>query len=92
MPEEKKPAAPAKPKKEEKPKKAEKSKKEAPPVEDSTLVSVAKAVGTAAGKLAVQVGIEKTPSKKIPKLAPKNKKRVPRRQKKALQKTTASRV
>jgi hypothetical protein len=86
MPEEKKPAAPKKPKKEEKP------KKEAPPVEDSTLVSVAKTIGAAAGKLAVQVGIEKTPSKKIPKLAPKNKKRVPRRKKKALQKTTASRV
>jgi hypothetical protein len=86
MPEEKKPAAPKKPKKEEKP------KKEAAVVEDSTLVSVAKTIGAAAGKLAVQVGIEKTPSKKIPKLAPKNKKRLPRRQKKALQKTTASRV
>jgi hypothetical protein len=86
MPEEKKPAAPKKPKKEEKP------KKEAPAAEDSALVSVAKTIGAAAGKLAVQVGIEKTPSKKIPKLAPKNKKRVPRRQKKALQKTTASRV
>ena len=86
MPDEKKPAAPKKPKKEEKP------KKEAPAVEDSALVSVAKTIGAAAGKLAVQVGIEKTPSKKIPKLAPKNKKRVPRRQKKALQKTTASRV
>ncbi len=86
MPDEKKPAAPKKPKKEEKPKKAE------PAVEESTLVSVAKTIGAAAGKLAVQVGIEKTPSKKIPKLAPKNKKRLPRRQKKALQKTTASRV
>jgi hypothetical protein len=83
MPEKKKPAAPEKPKK---------AKKEAPAVEESTLVSVAKTIGAAAGKLAVQVGIEKTPSKKIPKLAPKNKKRVPRRQKKALQKTTASRV
>jgi hypothetical protein len=91
MPDEKKPAAPKKPK-EEKPKKEQKPKKEEPAVEESTLVSVAKSIGAAAGKLAVQVGIEKTPSKKIPKLAPKNKKRVPRRQKKALQKTTASRV
>jgi len=92
MPEEKKPAAPKKPKKEEKP------KKEAPAVEESTLVSVAKAIGHAAGKMAVETGIEHTPEKvatpssKIPKLAPKNKKRLPRRQKKALQKTTASRV
>jgi hypothetical protein len=86
MPDEKKPAAPKKPKKEEK------SKKEVPAVEESTLVSVAKAIGHAAGELAVRTGFEKTPSKKIPKLAPKNKKRVPRRQKKALQKTTASRV
>jgi len=79
-PEKKKPAAPKKPKKEEL------------AVEESTLVSVAKAIGHAAGELALKTGIEKTPSKKIPKLAPKNKKRVPRRQKKALQKTTASRV
>jgi hypothetical protein len=81
MPEKKKPAAaPKKPKTKE------------PAVEESTLVSVAKAIGHAAGELAVKTGIEKTPSKKIPKLAPKNKKRVPRRKKKALQKTTASRV
>jgi hypothetical protein len=86
MPETKKPAA------------AKKPKAEAPETPDSTLVSVAKAIGHAAGKIAVETGIEHTPEKvatpssKIPKLAPKNKKRLPRREKKALQKSTASRV
>jgi hypothetical protein len=84
MPETKKPAAAKKPKAKE------------PEAPDSTLVSVAKAIGHAAGELALKTGIEKaptpTPSSKIPKLAPKNKKRLPRREKKALQKSTASRV
>jgi hypothetical protein len=82
MPETKKPAAAKKPKAKE------------PEAPDSTLVSVAKAIGHAAGELAVKTGIEKPPTKssKIPKLAPKNKKRLPRREKKALQKSTASRV
>ena len=51
MPDEKKPAAAKKPKKEEKP------KKEVPAVEESTLVSVAKAIGHAAGELALKTGI-----------------------------------
>jgi hypothetical protein len=68
---------------------------------ESALVSVAKTIGHVAGKLAVKSGIEHTPaptggptagSKKKGKLAPKNKKHLPRREKKALQKATASRI
>jgi hypothetical protein len=82
MPEKKKPAAPSAPE---------------PKVEDSesTLVSVAKAIGHAAGTLAVKTGIDSpvpATSKKKGKLAPKNKQHLPRRQKKALQKAAASRI
>jgi hypothetical protein len=68
---------------------------------ENALVSVAKTIGHVAGKLAVKGGIEHTPtplgdagasSKKKGKLAPKNKKHLPRREKKALQKATASRI
>jgi hypothetical protein len=67
---------------------AEKKKKK----EDSALVSAAEAVGTAVGKIAAAVGIEKpaTPPKnvKIPKLAKSGKTRLPRKEKKAQQKAT----
>ena len=74
--------------------------KKKPEIDDTALVSVAKSIGHAAGKLAVKAGIEPTPepmsaptpSSKKPKLAAKNKQRLPRREKKALQRTTASRV
>ena len=62
---------------------------------ESALVSVAKTIGHVAGKLAVKSGIEHSPtpsSKKKGKLAPKNKQHLPRREKKALQKATASRI
>lgn len=58
------------------------------------LVSAAKALGVAAGKVAALAGVTAEPeapvvrkvSTKIPKLAKKNKSRLPRRQKKAAQK------
>jgi len=65
--------------------------------EESVLVTAAKAIGKAAGKVAVLAGAEaekprtpKTP--RIGKLVKKNKSRLPRRQKKAQQKATATRI
>jgi hypothetical protein len=58
----------------------------------NALASVAEAVGAAVGKVAALVGVAgdkpKTPPKsvKIPKLAKKNKSRVPRKEKKTRQK------
>jgi hypothetical protein len=66
---------------------AKKKTEEAP---EGILETAAKTIGTAAGKIAAAVGVtaEKKPAKvKIPKLAPKNKTRMPRKQKKALKKT-----
>ena len=70
---------------------------EAPQAAEGALATVAKAVGKAAGKVAKLAGAEPSeappaaPKKpKIPKLAPKNKSRLPRRQKKALQKANQS--
>ena len=63
-----------------------------PEAEGSILATTAKAIGTAAGKIASLVGVEPTPapshtkSKKRPKLQKKNGSRLPRRQKKAQQK------
>jgi len=59
---------------------------------EGILVSAAKEIGAAAGKVAALAGVkaEKEPSPKkvvIPKLAPKNKSRLPRKQKKAQKKT-----
>jgi hypothetical protein len=59
----------------------------------NALASVAEAVGAAVGKVAALVGAgekPKTPPKsvKIPKLAKKNKSRVPRKEKKAQQKAS----
>jgi|tagenome__1003787_1003787.scaffolds.fasta_scaffold20069260_2 predicted trehalose synthase len=59
------------------------------------LAAAAEAVGAAVGKVAALVGVgdkPATPPKtvKIPKLAKKNKSRLPRKQKKALQKAAAS--
>ena len=66
-------------------------KKEA---EDTALISAAKTLGAAAGKIAALVGVDappRQPSKpKVEKFQKKNKSRLPRREKKALQKKTAS--
>ena len=62
---------------------------------ETTVVSAAKAIGTAAGKIATLVGATPEPpsapkSRKQGKLPEKHKARLPRRQKKAQQKTRAS--
>ncbi len=61
------------------------------PESESILVTAAKSLGAAAGKVAALAGVKaETPPKpskvKIPKLASKNKSRLPRKQKKALKK------
>jgi hypothetical protein len=83
-----------KPDKPDKPEKAEQAEKKKNK-EESGLVSAAKTVGAAAGKIAAlaETIVERAaPAKsmKIPKLAKKNKSRLPRRQKKAQQKARAS--
>ena len=62
--------------------------------DDTILVSAAKAIGSAAGKIASLVGAPpegKVAAKKTGKLPKKNKHRLPRRQKKAQQKTPTAR-
>jgi hypothetical protein len=57
---------------------------------DGALVTAAKTIGAAAGKIAAAVGVatpEKLAKPKVPKLAKKNKARLPRRQKKAARKS-----
>ena len=52
--------------------------------EESVLVSAAKAIGTAAGKVARLAGVApEAKSQKVPKLSKKSKDKLPRRQKKA---------
>jgi hypothetical protein len=71
-------------------KQEKKKKKSEPEADEGVLVSAAKAIGAAAGKVAALAGAVPSPPKvKIPKLQPKNKTRLPRRQKKALQKAAA---
>ena len=63
-----------------------KTTEEAP---EGILETAAKTLGTAAGKIAAAVGVKAPtpPAKpKVPKLASKNKSRLPRKQKKALKK------
>ena len=60
---------------------------------ESVLVTAAKAIGTAAGKVAKLAGVEPEPrepavSQKVPKLSKKNKTKMPRREKKAAQKSS----
>ena len=62
---------------------------------DSVLMTAAKSIGAAAGKIAAAVGVSapvepKAPRTRRPKLAKKNKARLPRRQKKAVQKAKES--
>jgi hypothetical protein len=76
-----------------------KKKEEQEQPAEGALATVAKAVGKAAGKVAkvaaaVEAAVVPSPAPKkvkIPKLAPKNKSRLPRKQKKALQKQNAAR-
>lgn len=58
--------------------------------DESVLVTAAKAIGTAAGKVARLAGAspESARSQKIPKLSKKSKGKLPRREKKAAQKTS----
>ena len=71
-----------------------KKAKETESKEDNLLVSAAKTIGKAAGKIAAVSGVQSQPAAGQPahaqrskgKLAPKNKARLPRRQKKARQK------
>jgi hypothetical protein len=61
--------------------------------DEGILVTAAKAIGTAAGKLAKLAGVEPEPrepavSQKVPKLSKKNKGKLPRREKKAAQKSS----
>ena len=63
--------------------------------EDGSLISVAKTLGRAAGRIAAKTGLDhaeapallRAPAVKRGKLVSKNKTRVPRRQKKAQQKS-----
>jgi hypothetical protein len=61
--------------------------------DESILVTAAKAIGTAAGKVAKLAGVEPEPrepavSQKVPKLSKKDKHKLPRREKKAAQKSS----
>jgi len=79
------------------PKPKERKKRTEPGTKDSTLATAAKIIGAAAGKIASLAGVAEpapaplhTKSVKIPKLQKKGKSRLPRRQKKALQKAAAT--
>jgi hypothetical protein len=66
-------------------------KKATPETQDeSSLVHAAKTIGAAVGKIAKLAGVKPEPaqSQKVPKLAKKEKHRLPRREKKALQKSS----
>jgi len=80
---------------EKKPK--ERKKPIEPETKDSTLATAAKIIGATAGKIASLAGVAapaatppQTKSTKVPKLQKKNKSGLPRRQKKAQQKVSAS--
>lgn len=84
---------------EQKPKEKKERKKASAPAEgEGALTATAKAIGKAAGKIAVAAGVEPeaakphTVSVKVPKLQKKNKSRLPRRQKKAQQKAAAAQL
>jgi hypothetical protein len=67
---------------------AKKKKTEESP--DSILVTAAKGIGAAAGKVAAAVGMATPPKPKVPKLGKKHKNRLPRKQKKAAKKAAKS--
>jgi hypothetical protein len=65
-----------------------KNKTAEPP--DSALVTAAKTIGDAAGKIAAAVGVSTPAKPKVPKLAKKQKTKLPRKQKKAAKKAVKS--
>jgi hypothetical protein len=65
-------------------------KKEIEESPEGALVAAAKTIGAAAGKVAGAMGVATPPKPKMPKLVKKNKRRLPRRQKKAAQKAAKS--
>ena len=67
---------------------AKKKKTEESP--DGVVVTVAKTIGAAAGKIAATVGVGTPARPKVPKLAKKHKNRLPRKQKKAAKKAAKS--
>jgi hypothetical protein len=58
--------------------------------QDGVLATAAKTIGGAAGKIAAAMGVSTPPKPKVPKLVKRNKKRLPRRQKKAARKAVKS--
>ena len=97
MAEEQKPKAPKEPKAAKEPKERKKKSAESE-TKDGILVATSKAVGAAVGKIASAAVVAEpalkphTLSSKVPKLQKKNKSRLPRRQKKALQKAAPTQV
>ena len=94
MPDEQKPKEPKEPKE-----RKERKKVTGSATEDSILTTTAKAIGTAAGKIASLAGVTEpapapphTMSTKQPKLQKKNKHRLPRWEKKAQQKAAAGKA
>jgi hypothetical protein len=57
---------------------------------EGALVTAAKTIGAAAGKIAAAVGVSTPAKPKVPKLAKKHKSRLPRKQKKAAKKAMKS--
>lgn len=55
-----------------------------------SMVTAAKGIGAATGKVAAAVGMATPPKPKVPKLAKKHKNRLPRKQKKAAKKAAKS--
>jgi hypothetical protein len=90
-PKEQKPKEPKEPKEPKKPKEA-KAKDAAPKSEEKGLLeTAAEAIGSTLGTLAVKTGLahpEPKVSQKIPKLAKKNKSRLPRKEKKKARKAS----
>lgn len=66
------------------------AKKKTEEPSDGVLVTAAKAIGEAAGKIAAAVGVTGPVKPKVPKLAKKHKTRLPRKQKKAAKKAGKS--
>ena len=65
-------------------------KKETQESPDGALVTAAKTIGAAAGKIATAVGVATPAKPKVPKLVKKHKDRLPRKQKKAAKKAAKS--
>ena len=64
------------------------TKEESLKSQDGALVRAAKVIGDATGKLATAVGVTEPAKRRAPKLAKKNKERLPRKQKKEARKAS----